>query len=63
MKEYGHFLNIAYGSSCELETQLIIAHRTGYLAEEKYNELVKGLNEIQKMIYAILKKLTSSYKE
>ncbi len=32
-KEFAHFLSNAQGSASELETELIIAHRLGYLSE------------------------------
>lgn len=34
-KEYAHFISIALGSLAELETQLIIAQRLGYCADQK----------------------------
>ena len=36
LKEYIQFLKIAYGSAAELDTQLLIAHKTGYLASQEY---------------------------
>src|SRR3989338_4745813 len=41
--EYIQFLRIALGSGAELETQLLIAQRIGYLAEKDYQN-VKSLN-------------------
>jgi four helix bundle protein len=51
-KELKQFLNIALGSSFELETQLEIAWKLGYLPEEGFFEFVKKLNVLQKRINA-----------
>ncbi|MEP1152167.1 MAG: four helix bundle protein [Balneola sp.] len=56
-KEYSRFLEIAYGSSYELETQLTISHNLNLIAVEKFTELSNEINEIQKMIYSLNKKL------
>lgn len=51
-KEFSRFLDIALGSSFELETQLILASDIGYLSESKLKEIQTLLQEIQKMIYS-----------
>lgn len=55
--EYNNFLGISYGSSCELETQLIIASRVGFLVPADFNHLSNEITEIQKMNYALRKSL------
>jgi four helix bundle protein len=41
--EFAHFLGISAGSAAEVETQLIIANRLGFVSDEKANDLsVKG---------------------
>ena len=55
--EFKLFLGYAAGSSCELETQLIIAKELKYITEELANELILKSTEIQKMIYCLLKSL------
>src|SRR3990167_9664324 len=37
--EYIQFLRIAFGSGAELETQLLIANKIGYLSSINFNEL------------------------
>ena len=59
-KEFGYFLNIAYGSLYELETQLIISANLGYLKKEKIADLEIEINELQKMIYTLIKSLKQS---
>lgn len=56
-KEFSHFLNVAYGSGSELETQLIIAKNLGFLEKSKYQELSDTITEIQKMVYSLSKSL------
>lgn len=50
--QLSHFLDIAHGSSCELETQLILANDLAYIAESKLIELIAKVHEIQKMTLA-----------
>lgn len=56
-KEYLQFLYIAYGSVCELETQLMLCVRIEYLTEIEIQPLMDILTEIGKMITTITKKL------
>jgi four helix bundle protein len=49
-KEFAHFLSNAQGSASELETELLIAHRLGYLAEDVYLEMRATLDSIGRMI-------------
>lgn len=46
--EFIHFLEIALGSAFELETQLIIANRVGFIAKSDIAELLDRLHSIQK---------------
>lgn len=56
-KDFKRFINIAYGSIYELETQLLISKNLGYLTTDKHEVLAKEIEEIQKMIYSFGKKL------
>ena len=58
-KEYQQFLSIANGSVCEIETQLLLCVRIGYLTEENTKDTFQLLSEIGKMIIAIKQKLKS----
>ncbi len=49
--EFNHFLGIANGSSFELQTQLILTKELGLISNERVNDLLLKLNEIQRMIY------------
>ena len=48
-KSFSHFIDIALGSSFELETQFVIAKNRGYISEEKFNNLEQLIQEFQKM--------------
>ncbi len=56
-KEFKQFLRIAYGSGAELETQLLIARKIGYIKSEDLNELLKRLVEVMKMLNVFIQKL------
>lgn len=55
-KDFKNFLNIANGSGAELETQLCIAEQLEYLSKEDYDMLMKDVDEIMKIITALIKK-------
>lgn len=58
-KDFNNFLSISYGSTCELETQLIIANKAGYLEQNKLEQLTNQIIEIQKMNYALKRSLNT----
>ena len=58
-KEFNNFLGIAAGSAYELQTQLIIANKVGYLSSEAVEQLEMSIVEIQKMIYNLQKTLNN----
>lgn len=55
-KEFSHFVRIAYGSGAELETQIEIAKRLPMTKMLDYKEIDTLLEEIMKMLNALLKK-------
>ena len=58
-KEYLQFLSIANGSVCEIETQLLLCVKIGYLSEERINDTIQTLTEIGKMLFTMKQKLNS----
>jgi four helix bundle protein len=52
-KEFSHFLAIAQGSASELETELLIAARLGYLAAGDYKAMHGELNTIARMLVGL----------
>ena len=51
------FLYIATSSVSELETQLIIANKVDYIADEDTEIMLKSLNEIKRMLIGLIKSL------
>jgi len=57
-KEFAHFLSNSQGSASELETELIIAHRLGYLDEASFSLLVSEVERIGRLITGLSRHLT-----
>ena len=51
---FKQFLSIALGSAYELETQLLISKKLGYINEGSYNVLLKEVTEVQRMIFVLI---------
>ncbi|WP_440999015.1 four helix bundle protein [Fodinibius sp. SL11] len=56
-KDFKRFLSIAYGSSYELETQLIISKNLELISNSKSEKLCTEIEELQKMLYTLAQKL------
>ena len=56
-KEYAHFLSIAYGSCCELETQIVIAARLSYVDKKIATELDIKIASISRMLRALIRSI------
>ena len=57
--DFARFLDTALGSSYEVETQLLIANKVGYIDNEKYYELYNGITEIEKQLAGLIRSLRS----
>ena len=55
--EYLHHLAIAHGSLMELETQLEIAHRLGYLTPTELREKLELAGELGRMMHGLIRRL------
>ena len=53
-KDFVRFLNMSLGFAFELETQLLVAIRLGYVGDEA---IVEKVNQLQKMIFNLIKRL------
>ncbi|MEJ7712477.1 MAG: four helix bundle protein [Pyrinomonadaceae bacterium] len=62
-KEFAQFLSIAQGSASELETELLIAHRLGYLEEQVHHELRTELDSIGRMLIGLSQHLKKATKD
>ena len=59
-KELNQFLGIARGSLAELETQIMLAQRLGYLTTEKMNPALEKAEEIGKMLKGLQKSIATN---
>ena len=59
--DYIRFLYIAYGSTCELETQLLLSSDLGYLKKENISEFQNSIGEIERMLKALIKSLENKH--
>ena len=62
-KDFSRFIDIALGSSYELETQLIIALELELIAKDEFLKLDENLNEIQKKLYNFNKYIQQQIKK
>ncbi len=56
-KEFLHHLSIANGSLHEVETQLLIAQRLGYLEESKGETLLRQSAEVGRLLHGLVRSL------
>lgn len=55
--ELAHFFDIAKGSANELDYQLLLSRDLGYLKSEDYETLSSSLEELQKMLASLIKRV------
>lgn len=58
--DFAHFLDMALGSACEVETQLLIAKNIGYIEEKLYNELKENVSHIERQLGGLIRLLRFS---
>jgi four helix bundle protein len=56
-KEYNRFLEISLGSTFEAETQLLIAESVNFGQKDKRDDLLRDIDEEQKMLMSFMIKL------
>jgi four helix bundle protein len=59
--DYIKSLYIAYGSSCELETQIILSADLGYIDSARLKEISDGIHEVERMLKALMKSLKNKH--
>lgn len=57
--DYIRSLYIAYGSVCELETQIILSGDLNYVNEGNLSKIKDGISEVERMLKALIKSLES----
>ena len=55
--DYVRCLYIAYGSTCELETQTLLCGDLNYLDDTQQNLLIEKIKEVERMLMALIKSL------
>jgi four helix bundle protein len=58
-REFAHFLSNAQGSASELETELLISSRLGYLNEKTHSALTVPLDRIGRLITGLSRHVSS----
>jgi len=58
-KGFAQFLYVAFGSVREVESQLMIAEKLGYIESEKLKELVIELNKLAGMLMKFIKYIST----
>ena len=59
-KEPIRFLNISSGSAHELDYLTLVSKELGFIEESKANELINEIDEIKKMLAALIKTIKKS---
>ena len=59
--EYIRSLYIAYGSNCELETQILLSGDLGYIETSKLKKLQDEIGEVERMLKALIKSLENKH--
>ena len=62
-REYIHFLHIAKGSVAELDTQILLCDRLGYIKKEDVDDLNNQCSEIGRMLNGLINKLLEKENE
>lgn len=55
IKELIHFLNIAIGSLCEVETQIYLCEDLNFINQIESNDISTKITEIRKMIFGYIR--------
>lgn len=62
-REYLHHLSIANGSLMELETQVVVSRRLGYLSSESETHLIARSGEVGRMAAGLIRALQRRVKK
>lgn len=58
-RDFLHFLSIAHGSLCEVETRIILAVRLQYLDEKELGNLLSSTGEVGRLLNGLCNSLES----
>jgi len=54
-------LYIAYGSNCELETQILLSGDLGYIEPDDLKNLQRDIGDVERMLKALIKSLENKH--
>lgn len=60
-QEYIHALYVAYGSNCELETQVQLSSDLGYIKAARNQKLQEDIEEVERMLKALIRSLEKKH--
>ena len=60
--EFGRFLQIAFGSACEVEYQLLLSRDLELITGEAYDALNAKLLEVKRMLHGLLKRVQRDFR-
>jgi four helix bundle protein len=60
-RDYIRSLYLAYGSNCELETQILLSGDLGYIKAQEKEMLQKNVGEVERMLKALIKSLEEKH--
>ena len=52
---------IAYGSNCELETQILLSGDLGYIEAGKFTKIQDEIGEVERMLKALIRSLENKH--
>lgn len=59
--EYLRSLYVAYGSNCELETQILLFGDLGYIKDKDLKKFLEKIGEVERMLKALIKSLATKH--
>jgi four helix bundle protein len=59
--DYIRSLYIAYGSNCELETQMMLSGDLGYIDRDRLEVILGEINEVESMLKALIRSLENKH--
>ena len=59
--DYIKYLYIAYGSNCELETQIMLSGDLGYIEGDIVKIIIDEINGVERMLKALIKSLENKH--
>ena len=60
-REYIQALYVAYGSNCELETQILLSGDLGYIKPEDLEKLQGVLGDVERMLMGLIRSLENRH--